>query len=199
VALNWEDEWARRVEKYSGKTVDELFALANGDEIELLFSIEIALQLKAEKLGAEALSQEERTYLAIEALEREVNNGGYSQFFTNQSSEYAPIVVESLIRIDCPQVAAISRRAIEAIHPVEWTPSAVADAVAAYQAVENARWQGNESGILRRTSPEGEGSNGHESIFEELDKCDQLYYSAGENIGGQLIQYVKANKAAIRP
>jgi hypothetical protein len=82
---------------------------------------------------------------------------------------------------------------------VEWTPSAIADAVAAYHAVENARWQGNESGILRRTSPEGEGSNGHESIFEELDKCDQLYYSAGENIGGQLIQYVKANKAAIRP
>jgi len=34
---------------------------------------------------------------------------------------------------------------------------------------------------------------------QELDECDQLYYRAGENIGGQLIDYVKANKNAIQP
>ena len=34
---------------------------------------------------------------------------------------------------------------------------------------------------------------------QELDECDQLYYRAGENILGYLIDFVKDNKSAIKP
>jgi hypothetical protein len=44
-----------------------------------------------------------------EALEREVNNGGYSQFFTNSSKEFAPRVAEALeviFRVDGEKLVA---------------------------------------------------------------------------------------------
>jgi len=198
LVLNLEEEWARRVERYSGKTVDELIAMANGDEIELLFSIEIALQQKAEKQGAHSLSEEERIYLAIEALEREVNNGGYSQFFLNSSHEFAPIIVESLRRIDCPKNAEIAARAINAVRPASASPDEVMKAVLAFANEEEERWEPKAGGVLERQASDADPSS-HDAITEELDACDRLYYSVGENIGGQLIEFVKANKSRIQP
>jgi len=75
-------ELAKLVEVYTGKSVDELLAITNGREIDFLWAIEIALQEKLERVGLDRLSEEERTVLAIQGLVREVNNGGYSQFFS---------------------------------------------------------------------------------------------------------------------
>ena len=47
----------------------------------------------------------ERVVRAVEALEREVNNGGYSQFFINPPVESAPDIVAALRQIDCPKTA----------------------------------------------------------------------------------------------
>ena len=200
MAANWEEEWVRRVEKSSGKTVDGLIAAANGDEIELLFSIEIALQQKAEKHGEQALSSEERLYLAIEALEREVNNGGYSQFFLNSSRAFAPIIVESLRQIDCSKNAEIAARAINALGPASSEPDAIMKAVESYAEEEQKRWEPKAGGaVFHRKDPDAGNPSLHDSITEELDECDRLYYSAGENIGGQLIEFVKANKSRIQP
>jgi hypothetical protein len=178
-----------------GMSVDELLKQANGNDIEFLFAIEGALQEKLDPRGTQALSQEERTVLAIEALEREVNNGGYSLFFVNSSSEFAPMVVDSLHRISCQVTAGITSRAIEALKPSATSDQAIREAVAAYAIKERARWQPKPGGVLMRE----EGAGDHETVFRELDECDQLYYSAGEYIGGQLIEFVKANKSAIRP
>ncbi len=48
--------------------------------------------------------------LAVEALEREVNNGGYSQFFANASNQFAGSIVEPA-RIDCARTAEITQQA----------------------------------------------------------------------------------------
>ncbi len=48
----------------------------------------------------------------MEALEREVNNGDYRQFFDNSSGEYAGVVVEALQAIGCPKTAAMTADAI---------------------------------------------------------------------------------------
>jgi hypothetical protein len=48
------------------------------------------------------------------ALQREVNNGGYDQFFVNSSRKYAPKIVNALQRIGCDAVAAITADAIGA-------------------------------------------------------------------------------------
>ncbi len=61
------------------------------------------------------LCDEERIVFAVEALEREVNNGGYCQFFGNSSREFAPSIADALLRIGCPGTARITRKAIEAV------------------------------------------------------------------------------------
>jgi hypothetical protein len=164
----------------AGKTVDELLAISNGNEIDFLISIEMAIQQKSERVGADELSEEEIIVLAVEALEREVNNGGYSQFFVNSSREYTPIIVHALLRIGCTETAEITKRAIEVAGFQGLAPQVLAKALDAYSETEN--------------------TEAKDAIDDELDECDQLYYRAGvENIGGKLIDFVKANKNAIQP
>ena len=57
------------------------------------------MQEKSAARGMAALTDAEHDVLAIEALEREVNNGGYSQFFVNGSLEFVPTVVAACSRI----------------------------------------------------------------------------------------------------
>lgn len=96
------------LEGYDGQSTDELIALAGKYRIDsLVLAFEQAIQQKAA-----APSKAEAYVLAVEALEREVNNGGYSQFFVNSSSDYAGIVVEALQAIGCPKTAAMTADAI---------------------------------------------------------------------------------------
>ena len=85
---------------YSGQTIEELLALADEYRVDsLLAALEEGLNQKAEEVGEQDLSDEERIVLAVEAFEREVNNGGYGQFFSNSSGQYTPIIVASLLNI----------------------------------------------------------------------------------------------------
>jgi hypothetical protein len=164
-------EYANQRARCAGKSVDELLALANGNEIEFIQTLEMAIQQKSERVGVDDLTEEEIIILAIEALEREVNNGGYGQFFVNSSREYIPIIVHALLRVGCDKTAEITTSAIAAAGFQGLAPMALAEALDAYRATDD----------------------------RELDEYDQLYYRAGENIGGDLIAFVKTNKNAIQP
>jgi len=64
------------LDRYSGESTEELIALENEyrlDSIVLAFGQ--GLYQKAARSGIEPLTAEEHVVLAIEALEREVNNG----------------------------------------------------------------------------------------------------------------------------
>jgi hypothetical protein len=96
------------LESYGGQTTDQLIELDQRyrtDSIVLAF--EQAIQQAAEK---RALSREETYVLAVEGLEREVNNGGYSQFFFNSSNEFAGDIVAALSAIK----GELTREAMEA-------------------------------------------------------------------------------------
>src|ERR1700722_6823042 len=54
---------------------------------------------------------------SIWALESEVSNGGFSQYFVNLSSETAGFVTEALETIGAPTTADICKRAIAAAFP----------------------------------------------------------------------------------
>src|SRR6202035_5656818 len=82
----------------------------------LVCAFEEALLKRSFRDGVLAINDEERVVLAVEALEREVNNGGYSLFFENSTREFAPIIVQALVRIGCPRTAEITQRAIDALH-----------------------------------------------------------------------------------
>ena len=107
--------------------------------------------------------------LAIEALEHEVNNGGYNQFFVNSSVEYAPCIVEALRRIGCPKTAAITQDAIATLRlPV----IAVAETEKIIHVDDDRR-------------------------NKALSKCDGRFFERPESIEDRLFTFIKANKRKI--
>src|SRR5919198_1459435 len=107
---------AEFLQGYSGQTTAQLLAMAPQYRVDsLVLAFEQALDAKEAAAGGLAFTQAERTILAVEALEREVNNGGYSQFFVNSSKEYAAEVVSALERIHCAKTASITARALQAL------------------------------------------------------------------------------------
>jgi hypothetical protein len=62
-------------------------------------------------------STPQKVFSSIWAVESEVNNGGFSQYFLNDSCETAPFVSEALEIIGAPKTADICRRAIAAAFP----------------------------------------------------------------------------------
>jgi hypothetical protein len=109
----------RWLKGFSGQTANELIALEGRyrtDSIVLAF--EQAMDQKSARASEQGLSEEEalteaeRTILIVESVEREVNNGGYDQFFENCGDEYADVMEDALRRIGCPKTAEIARDAV---------------------------------------------------------------------------------------
>ena len=161
------------LEAYDGQSTDELLALEGEyrtDSIVLAF--EMALDGKDGRVGAAGLSDEERVVLAVEALEREVNNGGYGQFFTNTSNAYAPMIVDALGRIGCREAAEITQAAVDALGlEGPMTTDALEDAM----------------------------ENDDEARDEKLAACNNRYYETVGDLSQPLLEFIKANRDRIVP
>jgi hypothetical protein len=103
--------------EYTGQTTADILShLDTHSEFSLLSAFRWGIQAKSRALGGEdKLTDEERLVLAVLALESEVNNGGYRQFFWNSSRRFTPTIVASLRRIDCERTAALTAKAIEVL------------------------------------------------------------------------------------
>lgn len=159
------------LDNYSGETTDELLAMEGRyrtDSLVLIF--EQAIDEKAAREGYKSLSSEERVVLAIEALEREVNNGGYEQFFLNSSRDYAPIIVDALVSIGCRRTATITQKAIEALACQTLTSDAIESAMLA------------------------ESEDRDQSLF----LCDNQYFARPEDIEGHLLAFIKTHKEKVQ-
>ena len=156
-------------ESYNGETTDELLSLEpefRTDSIVMAF--EAAIQLRAEQ---RRISAEERIVLAVEGLEREVNNGGYAQFFTNSSKEFVDVIVDALLAIGCPAAADITRQAIKGLN------------IAGESSAEKA-----EAAVL----------SNDEAILRLLEDCDARFAANSEAIGNQLFSWIKSNRRRIK-
>jgi hypothetical protein len=154
---------------YGGQTTEELIAMASDYRIDsIVLAFEEALdQQRSER----SLTKEESWILAIEALEREVNNGGYLQFFENSSREHAPSIVRALKAISCPKVADLMERAVAALQiEGEITEAAIEAAIEARE----------------------------EEVSESLNALDSEYYQQTENIAERLFEFIKANQTRIK-
>jgi hypothetical protein len=156
---------------YSGQRLDDLLSLEDRYRIDsLVVAVEQAIQQKLERAGPASLTNEERVVLAIEALEREVNNGGYEQFFLNSSREFASIIAQSLKRIGCRRTATITERALDALGCAELTPDAIEQAI-----VEE-----------------------DEDRDQALFVCDNQYFARDDDIEGHLWAFIKDNSSKIQ-
>ena len=159
------------LDRYSGQTVSELLAFEGIYRTDsLILAFEQGLDQKSFKHGESTLSPTERMILAIEALEREVNNGGYDQFFRNSSVEYVLMVVASLEAIGCPNTANITQDAITALG---LSPTPATTEIEKVMAMVD------------------------ESRDVTLSKCDSRYYASGEDIASVLFAYIKAHRGDI--
>lgn len=156
---------------YDGQTTDELLALEGRYRTDsIILAFEEALDLKADRVGLENLNEEERVVLAVEALEREVNNGGYDQFFVNASNQHAPTIAHALERIGCTDLASLTRDALAALH-IEGPVTA--------EAVEEA--MDRESRARER----------------RLAACDDRYEELAGDLADPLLRFVKAHRERI--
>lgn len=81
------------------------------------------------KVGKEEFAQQsvpQRVFTAIWEVESEVNNGGFAQYFSNDSAESVPFVVEALEVIGAPKTASICSSAILSGFP-DGLPSTIED------------------------------------------------------------------------
>ena len=132
----------------------------------VILAIEEALRQKAPV----DLSAPERVVLAVEALEREVNNGGYNQFFLNEPS-YAQEIVAALNEIGCPEAARITRKAIDVlgVH-ADWTDEQIQAAAA--------------------------DMTDHE--MAKLDPLDEEFFGYPDPLSERLLAFIRGNAAEIR-
>jgi hypothetical protein len=158
---------------YSGQSIDELIAMAADYRVgSLVLAVEQALQQSKGREDLSRVNEAELTVLAVESLEREVNNGGYHQFFLN-GPEYAPSIVDALRRIGCPSTADISARAVSLI------------GLRAPFTLEQVE------AVLQK---DADGK-----LIEILsDQCDGAYFDSGEPIADRLFDYIRANRRSIR-
>ena len=154
-------------DSYGGQSTEELLALEREFRVDsLVLAFEQAIQGKS----PDSISTEESYVLAVEGLEREVNNGGYSQFFGDWSGRVSRVIEAALRAIDCPKTADITRDAIAALRVEALTTEAVAAAAL----------------------------NEDESIQRGLAACDDRYFANDEPIADRLFRWIATNKERVR-
>jgi len=88
------------------------------DKNNILINLSESEQIKFGKEDFHTQSVPQKVFSSIWAVESEVNNGGFSQYFQNSTSaETAPFVVEALNTIGAPSTADICNRAIACAFP----------------------------------------------------------------------------------
>lgn len=155
---------------YAGQTVDELLLFEGTDGVDsVLFAIEQAIEKKIETAGPAKITGVELMVLSVLALEREVSNGGYDQFFRNSSRRFAPMIVNHLVTIGCPAIADITQEALDSLDLPELSAPAIEAAM--------------------KTKSENRD--------RRLSRCDLAFYEK-PGLFERLFSYVKAHQDGIQ-
>jgi hypothetical protein len=160
------------LERYGGQTTTELIGLGDTHRIDsVVLAFEEAISAKAQRLGAETLTTSELVVLAVEAVEREVNNGGFDQLFRNSSKQQATNYVSALEAIGRPDVAELAKQAIAALR-LGKRPLTI-------DAIDRAMERDSEA---------------RDEKFEELD---DRYLEVAGDLAPALLAFIKANSADV--
>jgi hypothetical protein len=105
-----------------------------------------------------------KVFSSIWALEAEVNNGGFSQYFHNSSAETASFVISALEIIGASSAADICKRAINCAFPagLPADPDAIQEASLAFT----------------------------DEVLDGLDQLDREFYTYPDNLTDLLFAYV---------
>jgi hypothetical protein len=156
---------------YNGESCGDLIALGQTQGAKAaILAFESALMQKWQQDGVE-LSDVEFDILAVRALEREVNNGGFRQFFFNDSRVFTEIIPLALRKIGCDK---------------------------SLEAAENAiAIMGTTDAEKLRELTDYSVPHENDERLSRLNECDSTYYRCGEDVVGSLFNYVVENRQQI--
>jgi Domain of unknown function (DUF4375) len=137
----------------------------NKNEILVDLSESEMTKVGKQEFGDQSLPQ--KVFSAIWEVESEVNNGRFSQYFSNDSAESASFVVEALEKIGAPKTANICRRAIIVAFPSGLPTTAE---------------------VIRSAADDFS-----EKTLAELEPLDQEFMSYPHNLTDLLFAYVNAH------
>jgi hypothetical protein len=120
----------------------------------------------------EKLNSSQRAFLFVENLEREINNGGFNQFYFNSSGDFSEETVNALLEIGAKNTAEIIKKA-------------------------NSEFK---DGIVPkdRTERQTELELIEENAEENWNKCDSEFYEYQDDLTELLITFVIKNKAEFK-
>ncbi len=145
--------------------------LSNSDNEKVVMDIDDRLnRLSNNGDDVDVLNDAQKVALFIGNLEREINNGGFSQFYWNSSGEYAQETVISLQQIGARTTAKIVQTA-------------------------NNEFPGGE--VARSKEARIAIINGIEEQAERVwAQCDEKYYSYEDDLTKLLLQFIHDNKGS---
>jgi len=91
--------------------------LAQSDETKFAIALSELVNAREASAGYETLSHAEQVALCVDGLEREVNNGGFQQYFFSSAGDHALDCVDALDEIGGVEVADLLRRALRVFGP----------------------------------------------------------------------------------
>ena len=151
-----------------GKTVHEVLShRGECEDWELDANIGFILLEKEDEHGLAAFTEPERYVYAVEGMLREVNNGGFDQYFYNSSGELAFDLVPALEAINAEKVIGIVQRALDLFGTPE---SLGADSRAEH---------------LLKITEEGD--------LQLWEECDSDFYDLDEPLEPMLLDYMEYN------
>ncbi len=163
-------EW---FENKAGLGVAEIVSLEGQYRLDsLVAAVDAALSVK-EASGA-ALNEEQRTILAVEALERDVNNGGFAHFFGDASWKHVPVLVKSLERVGSKEALGLVK---EAVSLLKLSSAILNDPAQLFETIHAALAK-------------------HE-VEIRLNDLDSDYYVVEEDLGKLVWNYAKKNVVAL--
>lgn len=155
-----------------GKTVAEVMAhRGKAEDMALDANIGFILLDKEERKGLASFTPAERHVYAVQGMSREVNNGGFEQFFFNSSGELAFDLVPALEAMGSKDNLLIAKRAVARFG----TPSSLAEET--------------RHAHLEKLIEEA----GEEGVWHDLD---DEFYDNPEDLEKMILDYITRNLAA---
>jgi hypothetical protein len=147
-------------------------ALAKPDNTEFAIAMSDLVFARHNAVGFAAMSEAEQTAYCVDCLEREVNNGGFDQFFANSSGDTSLETITALGRIRAHHTADLVRRAIAVFPGGQPSP----DRDTRQDQIEVVR-----------------------PVAEELwDELDAAFYEYRDDLAQLSREYVSANRSEFR-
>lgn len=148
--------------------IDDILNLQNEEEIILKIGERVWKKTQYDYNNFSNLNEIEKTFIYVDILEGQVNNGGFDQFFFNSSGDFTYEVLESYKNIGAYKTAKIINEAIKLFPTVPVSKDTETRRI-----------------IMQDLS---------EEISEKWNQLDDQFYEYEENIVIYMIDYIKKNK-----